>query len=316
MKEYIENILHQEVIITPYEDVQRLPLAYRSNYTFNMLAIAGQEVLLAMPLERLSLAMLRKQHHQIEVYTGLLCVLYLKEMNYYSRDRMIAEGIPFVWEGHQLYLPFLGMLLNDNQRKELRSCTRISFLTQKLLLTALYQGWEKVTVTQAAGILNVSKMSVTRCFDELEAMNIPYLTVRNRARSITADQDKKAMWETIRSTLRNPVITTYALKEKPEIAMPFSGISALAYYSLLNEETCPVFAITKKKLSELDLTDEKISPAGETPKCNVQEIGYQITYEKGEAIDPLTTLLCISEEEQADPRISLAIEEMLEEHVW
>ena len=38
-------------------------------------------------------------------------------MNYYSRDVMIREGIPFVWEGHQIYLPFIGMLINENKRQ-------------------------------------------------------------------------------------------------------------------------------------------------------------------------------------------------------
>ena len=32
MKEYIEKILHRDVLIEPYRDVERLPLSYRSGY--------------------------------------------------------------------------------------------------------------------------------------------------------------------------------------------------------------------------------------------------------------------------------------------
>jgi hypothetical protein len=32
-------------------------------------------------------------------------------MNYYSRDKMLEEGIPFIWENKQIYMPFLGILL-------------------------------------------------------------------------------------------------------------------------------------------------------------------------------------------------------------
>jgi predicted DNA-binding transcriptional regulator YafY len=64
-------------------------------------------------------------------------------------------------------------------------------LTQKLLLSALYQGWQKVTVTQAAKLLNVSKMSITRCFDELEALNIPYLSIQKRSRHFTKSRSEK-----------------------------------------------------------------------------------------------------------------------------
>lgn len=147
MKNYIEAILHQDVQILPYEKITRLPLAYRSGFRFSRMFIGGQEVLIAAPLEKLSLSILRKQHRQIEIYTGLPCVLYLKEMNYYSRDAMLKEGIPFIWENHQIYLPFMGTLLDDTKRKAVRTCTRISYLTQKMLLMALYQGWQRMNVT-------------------------------------------------------------------------------------------------------------------------------------------------------------------------
>ena len=68
---------------------------------------------------------------------------------------MIREGIPFVWEVHQIYLPFIGMLINDNKRQAVKTCSRISYLTQKLLLMALYQSWNRVTVTKAAELLGV-----------------------------------------------------------------------------------------------------------------------------------------------------------------
>ena len=316
MKEYIERILHQDVDIVPYEDIQKLPLAYRSAYDINLMTISGQEALLISPVEKIPLVTMRKQQHQMEIYTGLPCVLYLKDMNYYSRDAMVKEGIPFVWEGHQIYLPFIGTLLNDSPQRTVMTCVQISFLTQKLLLTALYQGWKRVTVTKAAEILGVSKMSVTRCFDELEAKDIPYLMIRNRARSITADNNKRTMWEAIHPVLRNPVITSYALKEKPDRELPLAGMTALAHYSMLDEEEYPILAVTKRELSYLDLSERNITPAGELPGCMIQEIGYWIPFEAGRALDPLSVVLSLNEEALADPRISMAADEMLEEYVW
>lgn len=316
MKEYIEAILHQNIQLIPYEEQYKLPLAYRNAYHLNRMIINGQEALLAAPVEKIPLATLRKQYRQMAVYTGLPCVLYLKETNYYGRDAMLEEGIPFVWEGHQIYLPYIGALLEDQKRPALRSCNQISYLTQKLLLMALYEGWQRITVTKAAEKLGVSKMSITRCFDELEAMDIPYLMVRSRARSISADADKKAMWEKIKPILRNPIITTYALKEKPDIQLPIAGTMALAHYSMLDESNRPTYAITKKKLSEIDLSAGRQTPAGEIPGCTIQEMGYQISFEDGSAVDPLTIVLGMGEEELSDPRVSMAIDEMLEEHVW
>lgn len=316
MKEYIEKILHRDVQISPYADISRLPLSYRSSYDLKLLTVGGQDALLAAPIEKTPLAALRKQQHQLMVYTGLPCVLYMTDMNYYTRDVMLEEGIPFVWEGHQIYLPFVGALLDDHKRQAIVACAKISYLTQRLLLTALYQGWQKVTVTKASKLMTVSKMSITRCFDELEALNVPYLTVRNRARSITADADKKVMWENLQGILRNPVITNYAIKKLPVRNFPLSGLAALAHYSMLDDGAFPVYAVTKKDLHTAEISNDMLVPAGEDPVCIIQELGYQVPFGNGDAVDPLTVVLSISEEDQSDPRISMAIDEMLETHVW
>ncbi len=316
MREYIESILHQNVQIAPFDAAGKLPLAYSGLYELQLITINSRDALLAAPVEKVSLTDLRKHQQRMTVVTGLPCVLYLRDMNYYARDTLLKEGIPFVWEGHQVYLPFLGILLDDHKRQTIRTQARISFLTQKLLLTALYRSWHGITVTKAAQALDVSKMSITRCFDELEAFGVPYLTVRSRARSLTADPDRKTMWEALQGILRAPVITSYALRERPDQVFPLSGLSALAHYSMLEDGTCPVLAITKKDLPAIDLSRDRIAPAGEAPRCLIQELGYHIPFEDGAAVDPLSVALSISEEDKTDPRVSMAIDEMLEEHVW
>ena len=185
-----------------------------------------------------------------------------------------------------------------------------------MLLMALYQGWQRMNVTRVAALLGVSKMSVTRCFDEMEAMNIPYLMIRSRARNISADSDKKMMWETIKPVLRNPVIASFGLKEEPDIMLPMSGTMALAHYSMLDDEKYPILAITKKNLTDMNISGDKITLAGDAPGCVIQELGYYIPFEDSRAVDPLTVALSLSEDELSDPRISMAVDEMLEEHVW
>lgn len=316
MEEFAAKILHRDVQFVPYEQVNLLPLALRGTYAFFWLVIGENRSLAAEPHEQVPLSELRKQHRQIEILTGLRCVLLLQNMTYYARDALIREGIPFIWENHQIYLPDFGVLLDAQQRKKPLPCARLSFLTQKLLLSSLYHGWEKVTVTEAAKRLNISKMSITRSFDELEAWNIPYLEVKNRARKFTADSDKRAMWEQIRGILRTPVLTTYPLKEVPEKHFPLSGLSALSHYSMLDEPACPAIAVTKKELPLIDLSPDRLSGPGETPACIVQEVGYRIPFEQEDAVDPLSLVLSLTGEERQEVRISRAADEMLETYVW
>jgi len=316
MEKYLEAVLHQDVDILPFTDTRKLPLAYRSRYRLSEMSIAGQGAVLVEPVEQEPLAAIKKQHRQLEIYTGSRCVLALRNMSSYARDAMVKEGIPFVWEGHQVYLPFLGMLLDSTKGRTVPQCEKISFLTQRMLLTALYQSWEEVTVTKAAGMLGVTKTAVSHSFDELEAINIPYLSVKSRARKLTMPKDKQAAWENIKDSLRNPVIATYALKECPATGLLTAGLTALAGYSLLSDPACSTFAVSKKAISRLKLTKSKLALAEETPACIVQEIGYQIDFGAGTAIDPLSLVLSLNKEETEDPRISMAVDEMLGRYVW
>ena len=64
---------------------------------------------------------------------------------------------------HQVYIPFLGLLLKQNEARALKPCFKISFLTQKFLLLALYEEWDDLTVTVAADngcFKNVSHESI------------------------------------------------------------------------------------------------------------------------------------------------------------
>ena len=76
-------------------------------------------------------------------------------------------GIPFVIEGKQVFLPFIGYLLSKENERELAPVHLISFLTQKMLLMAIYERWIEIKVSDAAKRLGVSTKSASRCFDEL-----------------------------------------------------------------------------------------------------------------------------------------------------
>jgi hypothetical protein len=92
-----------------------------------------------------------------------------------------------------------------------------------------------------------------------------------------------------------------------------SGISALSEYSMLGDNVYLTYGITKSQMKEYGIRERKQVPKGEVPGCVVQELGYLIPYKN--VIDPLTTLL-IMDKEKEEPRIDIALDEMLEEYVW
>lgn len=316
MREYLEQVMHQNITERPYDSLEKLPLGCRNAFDLTIIEIQKQDILLATPIDTMNLTELRKKRIQLERYTGYQCVFYLKKANWYSIPKMVEEGIPFIWENHQIYLPFMGLLLKKNEQRKPKNCFIISFLTQKMLLKALYENWKDISAVRAAEKLEVSRMSVTRCFDEIEALGMTFLETKGRSRRFFALDDKKEMWEEMRPFLRNPVIREFRLEKKPVADMLLSGISALSQYSMLGEDSYVTYAVGKDQVGKLGLKSIREVPVNEEPGCVVQEVGYILPFENGTAVDPLSLTLMLSDDELEDPRVESCMKEMMEELVW
>ena len=105
----------------------------------------------------------------------------------------MEEGIPFVLKGKQVYLPFIGLLLSDENKRDIAPVHLISFLTQRVIFVSIYEKWENVTVSEAAIKLGVTKKSVSRCFDEIEYLNVDILGMKGKSRVITVPTDIKKL---------------------------------------------------------------------------------------------------------------------------
>lgn len=240
----------------------------------------------------------------------------VKRLIFSAKDRMIEEGIPFVVENKQIYLPFLGLVLSGEDNRMIKPCEQVSFLTQKLLLISIYEDWKAVSVSEAADKLMVTKTSVTRCYDEIEALELSYVRKKSRSRLFYADDDRREMWENLKKVLRNPILQQFYLKEDMRKKEMLSGLSALGYYSMLDDNPYPIYAIHKKEIGELLKQNEQIRLQDGMPGCILQEVGYMIEFGDGKAVDPLSLSLMITDYELEDPRIEKAVDEMLEANVW
>ena len=314
IKEFIEKAIHMKIELVPFENTNIFPLILQANYSYYYMKVLGLTCISVIPKETFNLSTLRKHQRKISQITQKHCVLYLQKMNYYTRDKMLEEGIPFIWENRQVYIPFLGFLLQQNEARILRSYSRISFLTQKLLLSALYENWDNISVTIAAEKMRVSKMSITRVFDELESLDVPVLQKNGRIRKYVKIGTKKEIWAVIKPVLRSPLLKEYYLEQDFSHKLVKSGISALAELSMLGDSEYPTYAITKHEIREKGLDKVEEIPKGEIPGCIVQELGYCIPFKNETTIDPLTIYLMLKNED--DPRIQTALEEMLEDYVW
>ena len=315
MKEFIEKSIGMEVDIQDIDYNGRLPMIYSSLYDFKIASIHNIEWLIAIPKEKINLAQLRKNHRQIEKLLDMRCALYIKNTSTYSKNAMIADGIPFIVEDKEIYLPFLGILLNSISERDIKPVQRISFLTQKMILTAIYERWNEVTVTKAAEQLDITKMSASRCFDEIDFFDMPILGTKGKSRVINVPDDVKELWSSIEVYMRNPVLNVFNINDNLKLPV-FGGMSALAEYSMISDNKYPTYVVAKKDIKDLALKDRLVDIKKDEPSCIIQEVGYVVSFGKGDAIDPLSLLLSLSDDEKKDERIEISIREMLEEYVW
>ncbi|MBQ8041294.1 MAG: hypothetical protein IJ274_15750 [Lachnospiraceae bacterium] len=316
MKNYIEKSLRRPVTIIPNTEIlKQLPLGYRGIYDIFNVMQDNIEWMLVKPKKEIRLNALRHNRNQLEKAAGLNCAFYFEKLNYYAKETMMNEGIPFIIEEKQVYLPFLGMLLAEKADRKLVPVHTISFLTQKLILCALYEKWNGMNATKIAEKLGVTKMSVSRCLDEIEYLDIKILDKSGKTRKVSVSEEIRVLWEEIKPVLRNPVIARFQLAEDIRLDKK-AGISALCEFSMLSDNVYPTYAVTKGDLKETNIKKIRQISIGEEIGCEVLELGYFIEYNGKMVQDPLSVMLSLSAEDLEDERVQICIEEMLEEYVW
>lgn len=316
MKEFLEKALRQNVSIEESGYLNdKLPLAFHGRYTFYKVETNGLSWMAIQPKKDVGLVMLRKDRAKIEKAAGLNCAIFFDATTFYIKEKLVEEGIPFVLNGKQVYLPFIGYLLSNENERDIAPVHLISYLTQKLIFVAIYEKWKNITVSEAAAILGVTKMSVSRCFDEIEYLNVDILGMKGKSRAITVPTDIKKLWDDMQTVLRNPVVARYELQEDIQLELK-AGISALCEYSLLSDNAYPTYAITKKEISASGIKKMKQVRPGEEKGCVVLELGYFIDFGNKALEDPMSVALSLTETEKQDERINISIDEMFEEYVW
>ena len=316
MRAFIEKSLRSPITLADNAEIlKKLPLKFKGSYELFSVYQDSIEWIIAKPKKELRLNALRYDRSQIEKVSGLNCALYFNRLSYYTKETMLNEGIPFILEGKQVFLPFLGMLLSEKYNRRLVPVHTISFLTQKLILCALYEKWNDMNATKIAEKLGVTKMSVSRCLDEIEYLDIKILDKSGKTRKVSVCEEIRVLWEEIKPVLRNPVIARFQLAEDIQLDKK-AGISALCELSMLSDNVYPTYAVTKSELKETNIKQIRQISIGEEIGCEVLELGYFIEYNGKMIQDPLSVMLSLSAEDLEDERVQICIDEILEEYVW
>ena len=248
MREFVEKMLHSKVEREPV-DVSGLPLYLRGLYSLERWTAFGVPFVMAFPIENATVKTMAKHRNTLETALGIPVAFALESATGYRVERMLEAGLAFVATDKQVYLPFLGVALNGGKshaggRKQV-SIETLSPQAQRLAIMALYGELDGANVTQAANVLAVAKMTVSRAFDELAAVDPSIIVSEGRRRVLRPDRNKMALWRRLEPYMASPVAREHRLTRVPDVGLPPGGVSALSEISMLQDDPWPTFTATK-----------------------------------------------------------------------
>ena len=315
MQKQLEQYFGCKVKIAEYKNKLQLPI-FMTMRDIMMVEIYGVNFALidVMKETELSVAAMKKQKAKYE--EALQCpVAYEVALNSVSmRNALVNSGVPFVDLPGNVFLPFMGIVLQDVYCKQLVRADKMMPATQMVFLELLYMRDEESALkSEVAKKLNLTKTSITRATAQLEEMGLIQQVKSGTEISIKRNHPRKEYYEKAVVYLINPIQKVITIMRYEATFESLSaGETALSQVSELNPPRIEECAIYKGEevIDQLESVDARYE---DLDAClNVQLWKYNPSYFAREGrVDPVS-LACTFKGNE-DERIEMSIEELLEE---
>lgn len=315
MKKQLEQYFGVEVKVTECKNTLALPI-YMTMRDIKLVEFCGVSFALINIIKEseLTIAAMKKQQKKYE--EALQCpIAYDMALNSVSmRNALVKNGVPFVDLPGNIFLPFMGIVLQDMYRKQLVKADKMMPATQMVFLELLYmENEESALKSEVAKKLNLTKTSITRATAQLEEMGLIKQVKSGTEISIKRNCSRKEYYENAKEYLINPVQKVITIMRYEATFESLSaGETALSQVSELNPPRIEERAIYKGEevIDQLEIVDARYE---DLDAClNVQLWKYNPSYFAREGrVDPVS-LACTFKDNE-DERIEMSIEELLEE---
>ncbi|MGI6249668.1 MAG: hypothetical protein ACOYJX_09815 [Acutalibacteraceae bacterium] len=310
--EYLNHVLG---IHTVYKDgnFSVMPNYINSRYRIRGVILDGADVVFVYPKNELeSINSVKKHIERIKLTTGIPAILVLDRITYRQKEYLLRDRIPFIVEEKQIYLPFLGVYLQQRCDSEKNDSGIILPSAQLLLLYFIYHGCGEMLTKDAAQVLSFTATSISRASRQLEMYDLIKSEKRGVQKVVYSDNTPRELFEKAKKFLTNPVKRTiYVPKKEVKAGLLLSGYSALSEYSMLSPPNVECFAAGSiaewDKFSSAKLHNSNDQYAIELWRYEPKKLTV------GKYVDRLSLALALRHDK--DERTEEAVEEMLKD-VW
>jgi len=306
--DYIATTLGLKVAYMPWNFTGDMPYFITDRYEIQKVTLGPtQALVLKLKAEFPTVSTLQKHIARIQKSEHFPVLIELETVSKYRRDTLIKAGIPFVVPGKQLYLPFLGAVLNERCDPEVGSAEKLLPSAQAIFFYYLYSKQDNIYISNAVRDLQYSAMSVSRASRQLVQTGLFEERKKGVRKLLIARYNRKEMFRRMHPKLIDPVKRRiYVDLDKTSVQFPLSGYSAMAHYSMLNEPALVCYAadVSAKLTGEATLADAEHQAQVEIWKYDPAVLS------KGNVVDPLSLIMSL--QNKPDERTEETIEELLE----
>ena len=252
-------------------------------------------------------------------------VIYLDRIDPGMKRGLASEGIPFISEDGNVYLPFLGI----QETPTLPLPSPLSPQAQRIALNLAAGRWVGVTATELAERCGKSRASVTKYLREIEAIKPALLNTSWRSRILGNDDlSREELLDLFEPYLVTPVKKRHRLATLPDIDVVaghnarLSGLSALPFFSDLAHD--PSRLVVMMGHDDVDALQNALGDAWEETAWYedaplvIEEWTYPLDF-ASDVSAPSTGLKCVDpwslyaelvNEKHEDSRIEDAVEQL------
>lgn len=306
--EYIERILDIKTEYKVWEDRKKIPFFLTDRYSFKKAKLDETNCLFMYIKGKMEDIVSVKKHVQkLAEIVNIPVVLVLDECLPRQRESLIKSRIPFVMEGTQIFLPFMGVALQEKFSKRMLAPRKISPAAQVLFLYFLYSGKEEISLSELSNHLSYSLMTISRATKQLEDAGIIKSHKRGVSKFVTSEFYGKELFTVAEKVLISPVKKKLYIERK-DLKDEFlkAGISALSEYSMLSPSKIETYAT----MQFYGNSYEFMTDIDKEIQLEIWHYDPKLFGMKGK-IDALS--LYLSLKDNADERIQISLTEMMEE---
>ena len=256
------------------------------------------------------------QFRKVRLEEDVPVILEVDRLSWKRRKELLSANIPFI-SPREIYLPFLGMKLEQNTGSKRMAQRFLTPLSQQLFFMLLYQRGISIPVDSIPGRLGSDALPVADALNHLQQIGFVEID-NNSGNYVSANRSMplRALYVLAKPHLISPVLSVSHVNGDGDTRLeelPLAGETALSEYSML----APPRGRTVACDCLMNENPGSLKPVGRNNQDRVELWAYSPTRISGkegvaDALSVVSSLYGFAANED-DPRLDKAIDEALDE---